>query len=119
VSKEHDDAALARIRAVLDASRGNEGAYRPRPCLAEADILEWESEHGVTLPEPYRRFLREVGDGGEMPGSYCDFEIAPLWGVQGGPSAATPFPITAERCGNGCGDSRPRPIRPTVCCSPN
>ena len=59
--------------------------------------MAWETEHGLALPEQYRLFLREVGDGGVMPGSYCDFEITPLAGVQGGPEAAAPFPITVER----------------------
>jgi hypothetical protein len=51
----------------------------------------------VTLPEDYRLFLREVGDGGWQPGSYTDFIIDPLAELRGGPSAATPFPVTAER----------------------
>jgi hypothetical protein len=88
---------LSRIRALLDTSRGREWAYAPHPCLAETDLLAWEAAHGLALPDEYRVFLREVGDGGMMPGSYCDFIIEPLAEVRGAPSAATPFPVTAER----------------------
>jgi hypothetical protein len=89
--------ALGRIRALLDASRGSDWAYRPRPRLAESDLLAWEAAQSVRLPEEYRVFLREVGDGGMMPGSYCDFNVEPLAEVRGGPSAAIPFPVTADR----------------------
>jgi len=51
----------------------------------------------VALPDEYRGFLREVGNGGIMPGHYCDFIIHPLAEVRGGPHAATPFPVTAKR----------------------
>jgi SMI1 / KNR4 family (SUKH-1) len=88
---------MRRVRALLDASRGQGWAYRPRAPLAEADLAAWEARLGIALPEEYRRFLQEVGDGGEMPGSYCNFEIAPLAGVRGVRGAATPFPVTAER----------------------
>jgi SMI1 / KNR4 family (SUKH-1) len=91
------DVGLARIRALLDTSRGEGWAYVPRPRLAEPNRLGWEAQHGVTLPEEYRQFLQEIGDGGQMPGSYCNFEITPLAGVRGARGAATPFPVTAER----------------------
>src|SRR5262249_51935327 len=68
--------------------------YTPGPCLSEKEIQEWEATYGVTLPEEYRLFLREVGDGGMQPGSYCDFVIHPLARLRGGPDAATPFPVT-------------------------
>jgi hypothetical protein len=97
MSGKRSDASLGRIRALLDASRGRKPTYAPRPCLTEAEARAWESVHGVTLPEEYRLFLRKVGDGGSMPGSYCDFEIEPLTMVRGGPTAATPFPVTADR----------------------
>src|SRR5262249_11880179 len=42
-------------------------------------------------------FLREVGDGGRQPGSYCDFVLRPLAWLRGGPSAAAAFPVTADR----------------------
>ncbi|RJX39915.1 SMI1/KNR4 family protein [Paenibacillus pinisoli] len=34
----------------------------------DANVLsEWEAKHGVALPEPYKRFLTEVGNGGAGP----------------------------------------------------
>lgn len=94
---ERVDAAMGRIRALLDASRGQGWAYLPRPRLAAAALTAWEAEHGVVLPEEYRLFVQEIGDGGEMPGSYCDFKITPLAKMRGVPGAATPFPVTSER----------------------
>jgi hypothetical protein len=91
------DSALGRIRNLLDQSRGREVAYTPNPPLTEEVLRIWEEVHEVTLPEQYRLFLCEVGDGGTMPGSYCDFVVEPLAGVWGGWTAATPFPITADR----------------------
>lgn len=88
---------LSRIRALLDASRGQEWAYRTRPRLVESDLLAWEALHGLALPEGYRVFLHEVSNGGMMPGSYCDFIVKPLTEVRGGVSAAKPFPVTADR----------------------
>lgn len=38
--------------------------YQP---LAETELLAWEARHEVQLPEAYRRFLLEIGSGGEGP----------------------------------------------------
>jgi hypothetical protein len=97
VNDERAHAALSRIHALLDASRGQQWAYQPNACLTEAELLIWEAVHGVTLPDEYRVFLSEVGDGGRMPGSYCDFVIEPLTAMWGGATAAMPFPVTADR----------------------
>jgi len=91
------DAVLSRIRALLATPRGREATYTPRPCLTEQNLQAWESKHEVTLPDEYRVFLREIGNGGTMPGSYCDFEIEPLAKVKGVSSAATSFPVTMAR----------------------
>jgi hypothetical protein len=82
---------------LLDASKTQETTYTPRPCIAAADLVAWEAAHGLVLPEPYRRFLLEIGDGGAMPSSYCEVKIVPLAKVRGGTIASTPFPVTADR----------------------
>jgi uncharacterized protein (TIGR02996 family) len=86
-------------RNVADAENAEPGnhPYTPERCLTEQELKAWETVYGVTLPEEYRLFLREVGDGGRQPGSYCDFVIHPLAGLRGGQSAATPFPVTFDR----------------------
>jgi hypothetical protein len=50
-------------------------AKRLSPSLTENEVAEFESKHAVKLPEEYRRFLLEVGNGGYGPPSY---ELAPL-----------------------------------------
>ena len=111
------DSTLDRIRSLLDTPRRREGAYSPRPCLAEPELLAWEAAHGVTLPEEYRQFLREVGNGGLMPGSYCDFKMTPLAEVRGGPGAATPFPSDSRSLASAApaiNDRGPASRRPAV-----
>jgi uncharacterized protein (TIGR02996 family) len=98
---------VGRILNLLGRTGGDAGGaegvsergspYTPKPCLTERELTAWEAAYGVPLPEGYRLFLREVGDGGTMPGSYCDFVVRPLAEVRGGPRAATPFPVTAGR----------------------
>src|SRR5262249_37740735 len=41
--------------------------YNLRACLKEAEIIEFENHHGLRLPEDYRTFLRELGNGGAGP----------------------------------------------------
>jgi hypothetical protein len=41
--------------------------YRLRPPASVSAIAEFEESHGVRLPEQYRRFLIEAGDGGAGP----------------------------------------------------
>jgi hypothetical protein len=91
---------LDRIRALLAESADREVRYTPHPCLPESGIAAWEAGHDLALPDEYRAFLREIGDGGFMPGSYCDFVIHSLDEVRGGWTAATPFPISADRVRN-------------------
>jgi uncharacterized protein (TIGR02996 family) len=87
---------LGQIQHLLRRT-GRDHCYTPRPRLTEKELAAWEAAYGVTLPEEYRLFLREVGNGGMQPGSYCDFVIEPLAQVRGEQSAATPFPVTADR----------------------
>src|SRR5690349_2207322 len=41
--------------------------YRLNPSLPVAVIEAFEERHGVSLPEDYRHFLAEIGDGGAGP----------------------------------------------------
>jgi hypothetical protein len=41
--------------------------YERRPPADEADLVEFERRQGLRLPEDYRRFLIEVGNGGAGP----------------------------------------------------
>jgi uncharacterized protein (TIGR02996 family) len=85
--------ALGRVQALLERmgrDRG-EGAkewpevYTPGPRLTERALARWEAHNGVSLPEEYRFFLRQVGNGGRMPGDYCDFEVRALAPGSAGP----------------------------------
>lgn len=55
----------------LDADRKLFGAdqhhYTSNPVVSEATLAAFESQFGVVLPVEYRRFLREVGNGGAGP----------------------------------------------------
>jgi hypothetical protein len=41
-----------------------QGRYILNPPVADAEVARFEREHGIALPEDYRRFLVEYGDGG-------------------------------------------------------
>lgn len=41
--------------------------YRFYPCLIELEVQEFEQQYQVTLPEDYRQFLLEIGNGGVGP----------------------------------------------------
>lgn len=58
---EEYDAVLARIKEEVKTQEKTLG-----PALSEEEIRSFEQKHQITLPEGYRRFLLEVGDGGDM-----------------------------------------------------
>ncbi|MFF9978197.1 SMI1/KNR4 family protein [Streptomyces erythrochromogenes] len=51
-----DEATLEELRAAVPAARRE-------PALGYPAVEAWEAENGVTLPEPYRSFVAEVGNG--------------------------------------------------------
>ena len=89
---------LERLRAIdvfclffgADAHR-----YELNDVISEAEIRSFESAHGIVLPEGYRSFLLEIGDGGAGP----DYGLAELqhthvdWQFSAR-SLSVPFPLT-------------------------
>lgn len=59
------DSRLAQIRAKAKAQGRAFG-----PPLDEQQVRAFEARHGIELPGGYRRFLLEVGDGGDGPPAY-------------------------------------------------
>lgn len=41
--------------------------YYLNPCLSEDEVIDFETQHQIRLPEGYRRFLLEIGNGGLGP----------------------------------------------------
>ncbi|MFB7864617.1 SMI1/KNR4 family protein [Streptomyces sp. NPDC056069] len=68
------DGVRARIRemAAQDPGRERFGAdthrYEISPPLPESEIRAFERAHGIDLPEEYRSFVAQVGDGPAGPG---------------------------------------------------
>lgn len=93
---------LERIKALLvpmndQSIAANKVFYTPNPCLIAQELATWEATNGITLPEAYRLFLLEIGNGGTMPGSYSNFVIKRLDSNAVDSSLRGPFPITKER----------------------
>ena len=72
-SKESEPASV-RSQAAKESQR----TYAAEPCLSAPALAAWEAANNVVLPEAYRLFLLEIGNGGMMPGAYCDFKLWPL-----------------------------------------
>jgi uncharacterized protein (TIGR02996 family) len=98
--------ALARIKskvarfpseAVVPGDRRRfECPLTPHPALSEAEVLAFEAEYNMVLPDEYRLFLREVGDGGLGPGEGL-FRLADA--IERSPSRdlGTPFPFSIRQ----------------------
>ena len=72
------DSRIARVKqklAQVQAARHTrpdefgvqEHQFRMNPTLSEDALLAFETRHGIHLPEDYRAFLRDVGNGGAGP----------------------------------------------------
>jgi uncharacterized protein (TIGR02996 family) len=61
---------VARIPETAPPEPGHHirSPLHPNPTLNEAELLAFEAEYRVTLPDEYRLFLCEVGNGGMGPG---------------------------------------------------
>jgi hypothetical protein len=89
---------LARIKDLLARLPSDYAAdYLPNPCLTVADLVAWEAANSVTLPEAYRLFLLEIGNGGTLPCDYSQFDFWPLAPRKVDENPREPFPITRER----------------------
>ncbi|ASO21041.1 hypothetical protein FHR81_002010 [Actinoalloteichus hoggarensis] len=63
-------AKLSRARAdprLLTSFGAKNHEYTLNAPSTESTVAAFEAEHGITLPDGYRRFLLEVGDGGAGP----------------------------------------------------
>ena len=80
------DIVLTRIKEEILLQK-----IQMRPVLSEEQISAFEQTHQIVLPEGYRRFLLEVGDGCDMFGGY---DFLPLGAERAAEHYAEPFPFT-------------------------
>jgi hypothetical protein len=73
------------------------------PCLSPGEVGDFESRHGIRIPDEYRAFLLEVGNGGLGPPYYGlavlgerldTFDAYTINPTTGGSRLARPFPFT-------------------------
>lgn len=83
---EEYDAVLEHIRQEIQLQHIQMG-----PALPEEDIRSFEQKHQIRLPEAYRRFLLEVGNGGDM---FDGFDLLPLETERELQNFSAPFPFT-------------------------
>ena len=86
---EEYDAVLAHIKEEIQLQKIQMG-----PVLSEEQISAFEQKHQITLPESYRRFLLEVGDGCYMFDDSPSYQLLPLEADREIENYAAPFPFT-------------------------
>jgi uncharacterized protein (TIGR02996 family) len=68
----------------------------PNPTLSEAELLAFEADYRVTLPDEYRMFLSEVGNGGLGPGEGL-LRLAEAVDRSPSRDLGTPFPFSIRQ----------------------
>src|SRR5262249_39432087 len=86
---------LGRLDTGLDLFGCDQHRYRLNPCLTERELTAFEKHVGVPLPEDYRGFLRQVGNGEAGP-HYGLYRLKLDWDVERWP-LNQPFPISTKR----------------------
>ena len=86
---EEYDAVLERIKQGI-----KEQDIQMGPVLSEEQIRAFEQKHQITLPEGYRRFRLEVGDGCYMFDDYPSYQLLLLEADREIENYAAPFPLT-------------------------
>ncbi|WP_157767813.1 SMI1/KNR4 family protein [Actinosynnema pretiosum] len=101
------DDTITRIRTKLARLQADErlaATVKPtalrghlNPPASEAEVEAFEREQGVTLPQAYRRFLLELGDGGTGP--HCGLLPLREWspGESEWPARESPFDLGRNR----------------------
>lgn len=84
------------LRRLLDPALivfgADEHRYRLNPRITTDQLRDFEALHGVTLPDDYRQFLLEAGNGGAGPYyGLMSLENCPVYG-----DLARPFALTAD-----------------------
>jgi len=58
---------LRKLDEKLSVFGADSHEYILNPVLSEDEVLKFEREHGITIPEDYRQFILTVGNGGAGP----------------------------------------------------
>ena len=86
-------AELRNLDKGLDVFGSREHKYLVNPVLAESEILSFEEKHDLLIPEGYRLFLKEIGNGGAGP----FYGLLPLEDQEGHTvDLDSDFPCTAD-----------------------
>src|SRR5262245_38855326 len=79
------DGQLADVRCALDTL----GTVRLGPVLSSREVSGFEQQHGIELPDGFRRFVLEIGNGGDGPG----YGLRAFDPHSQQPRIAQPFPL--------------------------